>query len=84
VGDHTEPAEPSAYSMTASEASSLYELRRIWGDRYVIGYTYGGPWRAARMGNALEAFTTDTPEELRCVIQADYTTWQAEARKHQS
>lgn len=84
MGDHTDQTEPSAYSMTASEATSLYDLRRTWGDRYVIGYTDGGPWRAARMGNALEAFTADTAEELRRAIQEDYAAWQKDARQAQS
>jgi hypothetical protein len=69
--------------MTASEATSLYDLRRIWGDRYVIGYTTGGPWRAARVGNALEVVTADDAEQLRGLIMQDYSQWQNEARRHQ-
>lgn len=81
MSDHT---EPTAYEMTPSEATSLWDLRRIWGDRYIVGYTTAGPWRAARIGNALECFTADTAEELRKLISEDYAVWEREARKAQS
>jgi hypothetical protein len=70
--------------MSQAEMSSLFELRRIWEDRYIIGFTVGGSWRAARVGNALKSFTADTPEELRGFIQEDYAIWQQEARRQNS
>jgi hypothetical protein len=91
VQDHT---EPTAYNMTASEATSLYDLRRIWGDRYRISFT-GGVWRACRLGNlaachyrdqptALKVVTADSDDNLRKWINEDYAQWQQAARRHNS
>ena len=67
--------------MTPEEATSLFHLRCIWGDRYGISYT-NKQWKAHRLGaGAPWNIKASTAEELRNCIGEDYRRWQLEARK---
>jgi hypothetical protein len=67
--------------MTPEEATSLFRLRCVWGDRYQIAYS-AGVWHGGRLGDFGKlGLTASTAEELRELIGADYQQWQAESRK---
>jgi hypothetical protein len=69
------------HGMTPEEATSLFHLRCIWGDRYGISFA-GKQWKAHRLGlGAPFNITAPTAEELRGLIYLDYRAWQADARR---
>jgi hypothetical protein len=69
------------YDMTGEEATALFHLRCIWGDRYGISFT-NKQWKAHRLGTGAPwNITADTAEELRSRIGEDFRQWQIEARK---
>jgi hypothetical protein len=73
--------QEQAHGMSAEEATSLFHLRCVWGDRYGISYT-GGQWRAHRLGtDAPGNITADTAEMLQGHLWADYRQWMIEARR---
>lgn len=69
------------HGMTPEEATSLFHLRCIWGDRYSVSFS-GGEWKAHRVGSGapwdIKARTAGT---LKNQIGEDYRQWQAEARR---
>lgn len=69
------------HGMTGDEATALFHLRCIWGDRYGISFA-GKQWKAHRLGaGAPWNITAGTAEELRGKVYLDYRAWQAEARR---
>jgi len=69
------------YGMTPEDATALFYLRRIWGDRYGISYS-GDEWKAYRVGTcARVTVTASTAAGLRNAIGEDYRVWQIEIRK---
>jgi hypothetical protein len=59
------------HGMTPEEATSLFHLRCIWGDRYGISFT-SKVWRAHRLGSGAPwNITAGTAEELRGLIWLD-------------
>ena len=69
--------------ITGSEASSLFEIARIWERYYKIELNSAdGIWIARRLGRSMvPPLTADTPEMLRALIAEDFKQWQREARK---
>jgi hypothetical protein len=69
------------HGISAEDATSLFHLRCVWGDRYQIAHACGS-WHAARLGTFGKfSITADTAEVLRSLIGEDYQQWQAESRK---
>jgi hypothetical protein len=69
------------HGMSGEEATSLFHLRCIWGDRYGISFTSKG-WAAHRLGTGARwDIRAETGAELRGKIWADYREWEAEARR---
>jgi hypothetical protein len=67
--------------MSGEDATALFHLRCVWGDRYGISYT-NKIWRAHRLGSGAPFnITASTAEELRNLIGENYRQWQIEARK---
>lgn len=65
---------------TDEEATLLFELARVWADRYQLT-VIDGVWRAARLGNATVVITADSGQQLGVLIAQDYQQWVAEARR---
>jgi hypothetical protein len=76
-GDLTE--DPGKH-MTAADATTLYDIRRIWEDRYKIDFM-DGVWQACRLVGGISILTADTPDQLRGQIREDYRAWQDAARR---
>jgi hypothetical protein len=69
------------HGMSAEDASALFKMRCVWGDRYGISFS-GGQWKAHRLGlGAPWNITADSPESLRNLIGEDYRLWQLETRR---
>jgi hypothetical protein len=69
------------HGMSPEDATSLFHVRCIWGDRYCISYS-GGQWKAHQLGaGAPWNLTADTAEMLQGHIWADYRQWAMEARR---
>jgi hypothetical protein len=69
------------HGMSQEDATSLFQMRCIWGDRYGISYS-GGQWKAHRLGNGAPFnITASTADELNNHIGEDYRQWVAEARR---
>jgi hypothetical protein len=67
--------------MSSEDATALFHLRCVWGDRYGISFT-NKTWRAHRLGQGAPwDITAATAEELRNRIGEDYRAWQADARR---
>jgi hypothetical protein len=66
--------------MTAADATTLYDIRRIWEDRYKIDFM-DGVWQACRLVGGISILTADTPDQLRGQIREDYRAWQDAARR---
>ena len=75
-----DPMEDPRQHMTAADATTLYDIRRIWTDRYKIDFI-DGVWQACRLGGGISILTADTPDQLRGQIREDYRAWQAAARR---
>ncbi len=54
--------------MTAADATTLYDIRRIWTDRYKIDFI-DGVWQARQLGGGISILTADTPDQLRGQIR---------------
>lgn len=67
--------------VTAEDATTLFELKRIWGDRYKIAVSDDGTWYASRQGDSLNIITADSGPELRGLISEDYAVWARGARR---
>ena len=66
------------HGMTSEEATDLFQLRCTWDKYYGIAFS-DDVWKAHRLGaGAPWNITADTAEELRGLIWADYSAWQAE------
>ncbi len=68
------------YGMSSEDATTLFELRRIYEHTHKITLT-DGVWRASRMGNSLVTFTADSGPELRSMLGEDYRLWAQEAQR---
>ena len=68
--------------ITRSEATSLFEIARVWERYYRIKVNDDGVWSAQRLGNATVVITAESPEMLRALIGEDYTQWTREAERH--
>jgi hypothetical protein len=68
------------HGMSAEDATSLWHLRCLWGDRYQVTYA-AGIWHAARLGSfGTFDIDADSAIELRSLISEHYQVWQAETR----
>jgi hypothetical protein len=69
--------------MSGEDATALFHMRCIWGDRYGISFT-SKVWKAHRLGmGAPWNITAPTAEELRNCIGEGYRQWQVEARERE-
>lgn len=69
------------YGMSGEDATALFHLRCVWGDRYGISFS-GGEWKAHRLGSGAPwNITAGTAEGLRGKIWLDYREWQAGSRR---
>ena len=62
----TGPPVQEGSAMTAEEATSLFRLRCVWGDRFRIDLNADGIWIAR---NNVEMLTADTAEALKLLMQ---------------
>ena len=70
-----------SHGMSGEDATALFRLRCIWGDRYGVSFS-GSQWKAHRLGSGARwDITVESAEELRGRIWADYREWEAEARR---
>jgi hypothetical protein len=65
------PALPHIPAMPIA-LTPLEELRRDWGDAYIIDHDAERGWSAARRDQTGEFITADDHEALRAKIRADY------------
>jgi hypothetical protein len=69
------------HGMSPEDATSLFRIRCVWGDRYGISYS-GQQWKAHRLGlGAPWNITASTADELNNRIGEDFRQWQIESRK---
>jgi hypothetical protein len=73
-------AEPRS-EMTGEDATTLYDLRRIWEGRYRIDRNSDGVWHAHRLSGGVSLISADTGPELRGLISEDYTNWVRDTRR---
>ncbi len=79
------PCLPNPHGMSAEDATALFELRRIWENRYKIDYNSAdGVWTASRLLGGVSVITADTAKQLCGLISEDYATWARGLRRHQS
>jgi hypothetical protein len=76
-----QPTAEDRYGMSASDATTLYDLRRQFGDAYHIPVPGTAGWRAWRLGNALWTLKADDAEELRMKLREDLVKWRKEDRQ---
>ncbi len=79
--DRTGQTSEDRYGMSSEDATTLFELRRIYEHTHKITLA-DGVWRASWMGNSLITFTADSGQELRSLLGQDYAAWAQEARRH--
>jgi hypothetical protein len=63
--------------LSTEVASLLYELRRLWHDRYKIEVSDDGAWSATRLTGSVTV-TAGSLIELRPKITRDATVWNRE------
>lgn len=66
------------HDLSTEDASLLYELQRIWHDRYRVDVNEDGVWSAQRLTGAAKPITADTGYELRPLIAQDAIQWNRE------
>ena len=70
------PCLPDPHGMSADDATALFELRRIWENRYKIDYNSADAvWTASRLLGGVSVITGDTAGQLRDLISEDYAIW---------
>jgi hypothetical protein len=65
------------HELSTEDATLLYELQRLWHDRYVIGVT-DGQWHAKRICGGVQ-MTSDSGRKLRHRITQDAIQWNHES-----
>lgn len=67
--------------LSRADAALLYELSRIWRDRYVITVV-DGTWSATRCMLDARPFTAESGQQLRGIIARDNQAWILDAGRH--
>lgn len=65
------------HDLSTEDASLLYELQRLWHDRYRVDVNEDGVWLAERLTGAVR-LTADTGGKLRPLIAQDAIQWNRE------
>ena len=65
------------HDLSTEDATLLFELKRLWHDRYRIDVSDDGVWSAERLTGASK-FTADTGAQLRPMIAQDAIQWNRE------
>lgn len=81
INDRDSPVMPE---MSTRDRTDLWDLRNVYGDRYLIPAP-DGSWRARRLCEGFEKkwLTEPTADRLRMIIQEDLACWREESRRHQ-
>ncbi len=66
------------HDLSTEDASLLYELQRIWHDRYRVDVNEDGVWSAQRLTGTAKPITGGTGYELRPLIAQDAIQWNRE------
>ncbi len=75
---------PVISEMSTKDRTDLFDLRKVYGDRYLIRVPDGG-WKARRLCEGYEKkwLTEPTADKLALIIQEDLAGWREESRRHE-
>ena len=66
------------HDLSTEDATLLFELKRLWQDKYLLGVNDDGVWWAQRLTGAVK-ITADSGAQLRPQIAQDAIRWNHES-----